>query len=603
MYPKKKKKEKIPMQTSSINDLHPTNRYATEIVSGLRPACKREWQACERHLKDLQRQGNDTFPYVFDESRANRIFDWFERCCRHVRGPFSGQLITLEPFQKFDKGCLFGWVHKDTGRRRFKKAFEERARGNVKSTEMSGIALYGMCSDCVYPPGEPHKKTYEDSPEVECAAVDRDQAKRVWGDAKAMGEKSPDICKRLNIKRTYIEHSSRGGHLQPLSKDTKNKDGGAPCIVIIDEYHAHPTSEIHDVLFSGFGKRMQSLMDIITTAGADAENSPAKKEYDLCCKILDGEIIADDYFIMIREIGKDEDPHDETVWIKANPILQSDNEYSRELFAQIKREHDLAYGSGDPAKIREFLIKRCDRWVTDSENKYMSECMDKWKALAVSRKEFLAMVRGLECFNGLDLSKTTDLTADGFVFPLEDGRYAVTAHGFMPQERAAQHEHSDRIPYRAWAEEGWCTLTEGAVTDYRYIKSFIHDKEFDEQWKIKEVCYDPYNASHFTQDLEAEGYTRVEIRQGMQTLSEPTKKFRELVLQGKIIHDGSPLLTWCLSNAIEVSDNNGNIKLSKKHKDDSQRIDLIAAVLNAMVRALVNVDDTPIYEKRGMRSL
>ena len=131
----------------------------------------------------------------------------------------------------------------------------------------------------------------------------------------------------------------------------------------------------------------------------------------------------------------------------------------------------------------------------------------------------------------------------------------------------------------------------------------IQDTELSDNLKIKEVCYDPYNATHFTQEMESGGYERVEIRQGVQTLSEPTMKFRELVMQGKIIHDGSPLLTWCVSNAIEVSDNNGNIKLSKKHKDDSQRIDLLAAIINAFVRALVKDDDGPIYEKRGMRSL
>jgi len=575
--------------TDDLGQLHPTTRYAAEIVSGLRPSCKREWQACERHLENLQRQGTDEFPFVFDESRANRIFDWFERCCRHVRGPFSGDLIELQAFQKFDLGSIFGWVHKDTGRRRFKKSFNMRARGNVKSTEMSGISLYGMCGDCIYPPGYPELKQYEDSPEVECAAVDKDQAKRVWGDARVMGEKSPDIMKRLRIKRTYVEHISRGGWLRPLSKETKNKDSGAPCIVIIDEYHAHPSSEIHDVLYSGFGKRQQSLMMIITTAGKDAENNPCKKEYDnLCVKILDGEITDENYFVMIRELDKDDDPHDETKWVKANPILQEDNEYSRILREQIRDEHDKAYNSGDPDKIREFLIKRCDRWQSDNENKYMSGCMDKWKALAMARAEFLQLVKGKECYNGLDLSKTTDLTAAGFVFLLDDGRFAVTAHGFMPDERAQQHEHSDRVPYKAWARDGWCTLTEGSVTDYNYIKTHIHDAEFDEGWKIKEVCYDPYNATHFTQELENEGYTRVEIRQGVQTLSEPTKKFRELVLQGKIVHDGSPLLTWCLSNAVEVQDNNGNIKLSKKHKDDSQRIDLISAIINAMVRALAN---------------
>lgn len=579
------------MKTSLNNweDIHPTHCYAAEIVTGIRPSCEMERLACERHLKDLKRQATEDFPYVFDESRADRIFDWFERCCRHVRGPFSGELIELAPFQKFDLGSIFGWVHMDSGKRRFKKAFNMRARGNVKSTEMSGLALYAMCGDCVYPPGNPSFKRYEDSPEVECAAVDKGQAKRVWGDAQEMGKKSPDILKRLRIKRTYIEHATRGGWLRPLSKDTKNKDSGAPCIVIIDEYHAHPSSEIHDVLYSGFGKRLQSLMLIISTAGKDAENSPCKKEYDARCKMLSGDIPMDEtYFVMIRELDKQDDPHDETVWVKANPILQEDNEYAQELLRQIRAEHDDAYNTGDPAKIREWLTKRVNLWQADSENKYMSGIMDKWKALGVSRDAFLALVKGKDTYAGLDLSKTTDLTATGFVFRLEDGRYAVTAHGFMPADTATKHEHSDRVPYKAWAEQRWCTLTEGSVTDYRYIKTHIQNCESDEQWKILEVCYDPYNASHFTQELETEGYERVEIRQGVQTLSEPTKFFRELVLKGMIVHDGSPLLTWCLSNAVEVQDNNGNIKLSKKHKDDSQRIDLIAAIINAMVRAMTN---------------
>ena len=275
------------METSSIDDyIHPTTKYALEVTEGLRTCSESEILACARHLSDLERQGTSEFPFVFDESRADRIFDWFEKCCRHVRGPFSGSPIILEPFQMFDLGCLFGWVHKQTGRRRFKKSYNQRARGNVKSTEMSGIALYGMCSDCVYPPGRPELRIYEENPEIECAAVDKDQAKRVWGDAKLMGQKSPDISKRLAIRRTYVEHKERAGWLRPLSKDTKNKDSGAPCIVIIDEYHAHPSSEIHDVLYSGFGKRWQSLMCIITTAGKDAENNPCKKEYDICKKKL-----------------------------------------------------------------------------------------------------------------------------------------------------------------------------------------------------------------------------------------------------------------------------------------------------------------------------
>ena len=165
---------------TAVDEMFVTHRYAQEVVDGLRPCCKMEYLACQRHLRDLERQGTEEFPYVFDETRADRIFDWFEHYCCHVRGVFAGQPIQLLPFQYFDLGCIFGWVHMETGKRRFTTAFNFRARGNVKSTEMSGVALYGMCADAIYPPYHPELRKFEDMPEVECAAVDRMQARRVW---------------------------------------------------------------------------------------------------------------------------------------------------------------------------------------------------------------------------------------------------------------------------------------------------------------------------------------------------------------------------------------------------------------------------------------
>ncbi len=593
------------MPTYSID--HPAAQYAKAIVSGeIGPSCELERHACQRHLNDLERQGTVNFPYIFDESRADRIYDWFSKCCRHVRGPFSGQSIQLEPFQKFDLGVLFGWVHIDTGVRRFTKSYNQRARGNVKSTEMSGVANYGLCGDCVYPPGHPEQKRYEDMPEVECAAVDKLQAQRVWGDAKKMGEKSPDILKRLTIKRTYIEHKTRGGWLRALSKDTKNKDSGAPCIVVIDEYHAHPTSEIHDVLYSGFGKRMQSLMFIISTAGKDAENNPCKKEYDACAKMLRGEIpIPEHYFIMIREMEKGDDPHDQYLIRKANPVLQSDNEYSKVLMRQILQEHDEAYASNDHAKIREYLTKRCNMWQMDSEKKFMDGLMNKFKSLATSRKEFLELVRGKECWSGVDLSKRTDLTGNGYIFPLDDGRYAVCAHGWLPRDRVQWHKDNDRMDYEFLEKEGWCTIQDGGVIDTDGIIEYSEAMKAENNWNIKEWDIDPATAYQFGNDLKKSNYSEeqvVDIRQGPLTLSEPTKFFRELAINGRLVHDGSPLLIWCVSNAYEVDKGGGLIMLSKKHKDDTQRIDLLAAIITAMRRAMVQENIKSIYEERGVRS-
>ena len=136
--------------------------------------------------------------------------------------------------------------------------------------------------------------------------------------------------------------------------------------------------------------------------------------------------------------------------------------------------------------------------------------------------------------------------------------------------------------------KGGAQRHQGRQLTIELVLKHIHRMEDEQGWQMEEICYDPYSAEYPTQDLERDGYTRVEIAQNMSTLSEPTKWFRTLVLEGNLVHDGSPLLTWCVSNAMEISDTNENIKLSKKNKDDTQRIDLLAAAINALVRAMEN---------------
>jgi phage terminase large subunit-like protein len=529
--------------------------------------------ACQRHLDDLARQGTDEFPWVFDEAKADQIFDWFHYC-KHLKGPFTGQAIELIPFQKFDWGCVFGWVHQDTGRRRFEKSYNQRARKNAKSTELSGIALYLMAGD------------REESPEVYCAAVDKEQARIVWKDARAMALKSPDIRKRLKILNYLITHTTRGGELKALSRETKNKDGLNPSGAIIDEYHAHPTSEIYDLLWSAWGQRAQALMAIITTAGFETTENPCYDEYKYCKKILTKAISNERYFVMIRELDPKDDEHDPQNWIKSNPLRAA----TPEGLSKLKEQHDEAFGSGIPEKVRNFRVKNLNIWVNETEAGYIGEFITRWDGLGVSREEFAALTKGLPCIVGGDLSKKIDLTADAFLFYLPDGRVAVSAHGFMPEEGMARHEKTDDVPYREWARDGWITTTPGDVIDYRAIKTHIQDKELENGWKVQELAYDPYNATQFANELQEEGYTCVEIRQGMQTLSEPTKDFRELIASGKLVHDGSPLLKWCLANAVVVQDNNENIKISKKNASDTKRVDLLTAAINALVRKQVLKD-------------
>ena len=395
---------------------HPVSVYAKQVVAGrLREqCCPMEIAACQRHLDDLDRQGTEEFPYVFDTTRADRIVRWFSLCLQ-VRGPLAGNPITLEAWQVFDLGCVYGWVHKDTGARRFVRTYNKRARGNYKSTEKSGQCLYHMCADALYPPYEPEEAVFEAEPEVECAAVDREQAKRVFDDAKKIALSSPKIARRLIIPRANpVSNRLRGGKMRALSKDTKNKDSGAPCYFVVDEYHAHPTSDIYDVGLNSFGKRAQSLLDVITTAGDDAQRKPCYREEEYARRVVTGEVKDETYFVMIRELPAEADPHDERLWVMPNPCLREDSTYSRTLRKQVEIEHTAAFESGDPDKIRKFLTRRMCQWQTGAVNRYLDErCMELAKAAMIPPAEFAALTDGLDCWVGFDLGKRVDLTGTG----------------------------------------------------------------------------------------------------------------------------------------------------------------------------------------------
>lgn len=570
-----------------MSELHPVTRYALEAVEGMRVVGKTERAACLRHLLDLARAGqlgdelagkvsraigsdvpkeDAAFLYRFDESKADRILRFYS-FVKHVEGPLAGKPIELIAAHKFDMGSIFGWVDRESGLRRFEKAYAQEARKNAKTTRLAAVANYLMVGDG------------EESPSVYCAANDKNQARILYRSAMAMARKSPDIRKRLKIRDYEISHATRGGQLTALSRDTKNKDGLNPSGAIIDEYHSHETSEIYDLLWSAWGQRAQALMVIITTAGMDTE-SPCHKEYIYCKQILSGDVINDKYFVTIREMDEGDDEHDPANWIKANPLRAA----SKAALQKLQDQHDEAFGSRDPAKIRTFRVKNLNIWIHGNEDTYMGEYMSKWDELAVPSEQFAQLTKDTLALVGVDLSKKIDLTAAGWVFVLPDGRVAVTATGFIPEEGIKRHERSDRIPYSEWARAGWVVKTEGDVTDYTRVQEVIQDREMTNGWKVHEICYDPYNATHFANELQEQGYTTVEIAQWMKILSEPTKLFRELVATGAIVHDGSPLLKWCVGNAVQIVDTKENIMLSKKKAGDNRRIDLLAAIICAMVR-------------------
>lgn len=545
--------------------------YSERVLEGEIIACQKHKWACQRFFRDVKRQGTEEFPYIFDEKKAIRFLKWMTYF-KHSKGVLAGEYIDPHEIQIFIFGNIYGWVHKDTGYRRFKKAYWQVARKNAKSQSLALVGLYETIAND------------ESASEVYCAATKRDQAKIVWKEAELMVRKCKPLEDKVEIKYGEIRHIKTNSFMKTLSKEDGQKgDGLNPQCGIIDEYHAHDTTEFYDIITSGMAARKQPLLMIITTAGFDINKPCYNVEYNYVSQILDpnNPVENDEYFVMINELDKDkegnliDDIRDEGCWIKANPILCSYKEGVNYLRGELKAALDV------PEKMRNFLTKNMNVWVNAREHGYMD--LAKWKLCGV---EELPDLENRECYVGIDLSSKLDLTSVGFEFPMDDGSYVVLSHSFMPEGRIQEKINTDKTPYDLWHSQGWITLTDGDVIDYRYIQDYIVAQAEKNGWIIKEICYDPYNATQFANEMADEGYEMVEIRQGVKTLSEPTKNFRELVYSQKIIHDNNPVLTWAIGNAVTRQDHNGNIMLDKSKA--TQRIDPITAVINAHVRAMVN---------------
>lgn len=559
--------------------LEELTQYSHNCIKDTAHVCQKHRWACERFLRDVQRAKTETFPYVFDEEKAQRFFNW-AHLHRHTKGVLAGEPIDFAPIQRFIFGNVYGWVHQDTGLRRFRRAYWQVARKNAKSQSLAIVGDYELMAL-----GEPMSEVY-------IGATKTLQAKIIYNEVVAMLKRCPLLTGKWHESYGVIRHPKSDSILRALSKDDgKTGDGLNPQCGLIDEYHAHPTDEILEVINTGMVARKQPLLFIITTAGNNFGGPCYRVEYPLVEKILNPAIDFDvvDYFCMVNELDRDDegnlidDVKNEDCWVKANPIAAA---YPEGL-ANIRSKLDSAIES--PEKMESFLTKNMDLWVNQSELSYMD--MAKWKERGAIT-ELPVDPYGYDVYVGVDLSRRIDLTAAALVMPLDDDgttKYLVRAHGFIPEETIAAHEKTDKIPYRAWARAGYLTITPGDVVDYRFISTWIREQVDTLGVNLREVCYDPYNATHFAQELDAQGIMTVEVRQGMRTLSEPTKAFREEAYRDNILHEPNPLLDWAISNAVTKRDHNENIMLDKEKS--TNRIDPIAAVINAFSRAHVMAEE------------
>lgn len=537
--------------------------YAERVVAGEIVTGQLVRQACERHLRDLG-------TWEFDETAAERAISFFH-LLRHSKGEWAGEPLKLEPWQQFIVGSLFGWKRPD-GTRRYRKAYIEVARKNGKSTLSAGVGILLAFFD-----NEPGAEVY-------AAATKRDQAKIVWGEARRMVKKSPALNARITTLVANMHIEDTASKFEPLGADSDSMDGLNIHGVIIDELHAHKTRAMYDVLETATGSRRQPLTFIITTAGFDRE-SICWQEHDYGVKILDGIIEDDAFFCFIATIDEEDDWRDPEVWPKANPnwgISVKEEKVS----AAVEKAKQV------PGEQNALLRLHLDVW-TQLDNRWLDDAT--WEAGGEPFDPEILL--GQECFAGLDLSTTTDLSACVLYFPNEDepGGYVLPKF-WIPEDNMRERSRRDRVPYEQWVREKYIKATPGNVIDYDVIRADIN--ELANMYNIREIAADPWNSTQIQTQLMGDGFTVVPIRQGFASLTAPTKELGKLVVEQKLRHANNPVLRWCASNVAIEQDAAGNLKPSKKLS--RERIDGIAALVNAMNRALLAVDGRSPYEDRGI---
>ncbi len=511
----------------------------------------------------------------YDKKKADRAVTFIENLC-HTKGKWAGTPFWLLPWQEQLIRDIFGIVKPD-GNRQFRTAFVEICKKVGKSELAAAIALY-----LLYANNEP-------SAEVYGAAADRQQASIVFDVAKQMVEMSPALMKRSKLMGATkrIVNYGNAGYYQVLSAEVGGKHGFSVSGLVFDEIHTQPNRQLYDVLTKGSSDARQNpLHFIITTAGND-RHSIAYELHTKAVDILEGRRVDPTFYPVVYGLKDDEDWKDEANWYKVNPSLgyTVDVERLRDAYREAKQ---------NPADEITFKWLRCNMWVSSTvawipDAIYMrgNEPID------------MASLEGRDCYAGLDLSSTGDITALVLIFPPrdEDEKFVLLPYFWIPEETIPKRVKANSVPYDIWEKQGYIMSTEGNVIHYDFIEKFIMD--LSEKYHILEIAVDRWNATHVIQNLEDNGLTMVPFGQGFASMSAPTKEFYRLLMEGKIIHGGHPVMRWMAGNVVVDTDPAGNIKVTKAKS--KEKIDGIVAAIMALDRAVRHESEgRSVYDTRGI---
>ncbi|SDZ96568.1 Phage terminase-like protein, large subunit, contains N-terminal HTH domain [Lachnospiraceae bacterium NK3A20] len=510
----------------------------------------------------------------YDKKKADRAVKFIEML-PHTKGEWEGKPFWLLPWQEQIIRDLFGIVKAD-GFRQFRTAYIEIPKKQGKSELAAAIALYLLYAD------------HEPSAEVFSAAADRQQASIVFDVAKRMVEMTPGLQKRSKVMSATkrIVNYSNAGYYQVVSADVGGKHGYSISGLVFDEIHNQPNRKLWDVLTKGSGDaRRQALHVAITTAGTD-RNSICFELHTKALDILSDRKIDPTFYPVVYSLPMDADWQDEKNWYKVNPSLG--------YTVPIERMREAYLQSQDnPAEENVFRTLRLCQWVGSTVQWIPDHIYD-----LGSRPIDKHALRRRDCYAGLDLSSSGDITALVLMFPprTDDEKYIMRPFFWVPEETIPKRVHQTSVPYDNWVAQGYVQATPGNVIDYAYIQNTIGELSY--KYHIREIAFDRWGSNMLVERLTEMGLTVVLFGQGYKDMSPASRAFYEEFMKGNIIHGGNPVMKWMCGNVVIEQDPAGNIKPTKAKSKD--KIDGVVAAIMALDRCIRHENEESVYDSRGL---
>ena len=528
-------------------------QYAVDVVEGKVVCCENIILACKRFLSDLEREDLEFREDVVDDAIS------FIGILKHFAGKSSGKPFVLEPWQQWVVANIIGFYWKGTNDRRFTSSYIEVSRKNGKTALAAALCMYFLIADG------------EDGAEVDLAANSKEQAKIAFSFCSNFAKQLDPSAKTLKAYRDSILLDVNDSKLKVFAADDSKLDGFNASFGLVDEYLSAKNSKVRDVIKSSMGMRQNPHLCTITTAGFD-KTLPCYKLRTTAIEILNKLKEDDSMFIAIYSLDDEDDWTDENNWVKCTPNLDVTvtTKYIRE---QVKS------AINNPSEEVGVKTKTLNLWC-DTASVWLPESYIMRNSSKINLEDF----RDCECYVGVDLAATSDLTAVSYLIE-KDGAYYFKTDYYLPE--SALKEKADRELYKFWRQMGLLKITEGNVTDYDYITNDMIAAS--EILNIQSIGYDKYNATQWAIHATELGLPLEEYPQTLGNFNKPTREMERLILSGKAVIDNNEINRWCFKNVSLKSDHNGNVKPNKAVK--GKKID--GAI--AMIQALGMYLQTPHY--------